>query len=267
MPKQPMRIFEGTTKPHEPFWRVVDAAEAESGEPEIWFYGYISEYTWFEDDITPNLFKSDLMNIGKGGPVTIRIHSGGGEVFAASAIRSMIMEYPGKVTTRIEGLCASAATYVAMAGDVVLMHDSAWFMVHDPWTIAIGSVSDLKAEIKVLESIKAGIIETYQGKTKLEAEQLAKMMSAETWLTAQEAKAFGFVDEVISQPMKSFNRQNAAILNALRDYVNVPPALLKSSEQEQAIAEETLQNPPDAGEDVETERELKSLRDYLDVFA
>ena len=131
MAKKPMRVLEGSAKPYEPFWRVVDAAESESGEPEIEFYGYISEYSWWDDDITPAKFKADLLNIGKGGPVTVRINSGGGEVYAASAIRAMIVDYPGQVTTRIDGLCASAATLVAMAGDVVKMQDSAYFMIHE----------------------------------------------------------------------------------------------------------------------------------------
>ena len=265
--KQPIRVLEGSAKPYEPFWRVVDAAESESGEPEIEFYGYISEFSWFDDDITPAKFKADLLNIGKGGPVTVRINSVGGEVYAASAIRAMIVDCPGKVTTRIDGLCASAATLVAMAGDMVKMQDSAYFMIHEPWMMTWGSVDELKTAVEMLKTIRQGIVETYQNKTKLEPEQLAKMMAAETWMTGQKAKELGFVDEVITGSSKSFDRlQNAAILNALRDYTNVPPDLLKTSEPDPAIAEETLQNPPDEGEDVDTEREAKSLRDYLDIF-
>ena len=266
MKQQPIRVFEGITKPNERFWRVIDAANSDSGEPEIEFYGYISEYSWWDDDITPAMFKADLMNIGQGGPVTIRIHSGGGDVFAASAIRAMIMDYPGKVTTRIDGLCASAATYVAMAGDVVRMQDSAFFMIHDPWMVIMGTADDLKTGVELLKSIKQGIVETYQSKTQLPAEKLDKMMSAETWMTAQEARELGFVDEVISQPVKTFDRvlQNAAVLNCLQNYSNVPPVLLETSEQAPAIAEDSP-TPPDEGAD-DTEREAKNLRDYLDIF-
>lgn len=243
---KPVRVLDGEARPHEAFWKLVDAASSESGEPEIWFYGYISEYSWWEDDITPALFKSDLKALGNGGPVTIRIHSGGGEVFAASAIRSMIVDYPGKVTTRIEGLCASAATYVAMAGDKVLMHDSAWFMIHDPWSIAIGNVSDLKAEIKVLDSIKAGIIEAYQAKTTLTVEQLDAMMSKETWMTAQQALEYGFIDEVITPSSKGFqSAQNRAVLNSLRDYAHVPPELIADLLEEPAEEEPIEENVPD----------------------
>lgn len=227
MSKDPIRIFEGSTKPHEPFWRVVDADESESGEPEIEFYGYISEFSWWGDEITPAIFKDDLNRIGKGGPVTVRINSGGGEVFAASVIRSIIIDYPGRVTTRIDGLCASAATYVAMAGDVVRMQDSAWFMIHDPSTVIWGGIEDLKTGIELLKSIKKGIVETYQSKTKLDAEQLSKMMSAETWLTARDALENGFIDEVVTgNPAKPYKAlQNMAVANALQSYVNLPEAL------------------------------------------
>lgn len=226
MNNAPVRCFEGSAKPYEPFWRLVDAEKTESGEPEIEFYGVISEYSMWDDDVTPAKFKADLNSAGKNGPVTVRIHSPGGDVFAASAIRAIIMDYPGRVTTRIDGLCASAATYVAMAGDVIKMQDSAFFMIHDPWVMTWGTVEDLKTAIELLKSIKQGIVETYQSKTKMEAEKISKLMAAETWLTAQEALEFGFIDEVIqSNPSKPYKTQNMAVLNALHNYQNLPAAL------------------------------------------
>jgi ATP-dependent Clp protease protease subunit len=228
--KEPVRILEGAARPFERFWNLRSAEDSESGEPEIEFYGPISEYSWWGDEITPQLFKDDLEKHGGGGPVTIRIHSPGGDVFAASAIRAMIADYPGMVTTRIDGLCASAATYVAMAGDRVVMQDSAFFMIHDPWTITIGGVEELKTTISFLKTIKDGIVETYQNKTHLDAEELARMMSNETWMTARQAQEKGFVDEVVSvgdeKPFK-LQLQNMAVLNCLNSYQNVPEELLK----------------------------------------
>jgi ATP-dependent Clp protease protease subunit len=227
MPKQPVRIFEGETRPHEPFWRWRNAVEQDGAEPELEFYGFISEYSWWDDDITPQLFKDQLYSNGQGGPVTIRMNSGGGDMIAASVIRSTIMEYPGKVTVRIDGLAASAATYVAMAGDLVRMQDTAYFMIHDPWTIAIGNVDDLKQVIDMLKSLKSGIVDAYASKTKLPAEKLAKLMNDETWMSANEAKTLGFVDEVITASSKKSAPQ-ATYVNALPQYyVNVPAALLK----------------------------------------
>jgi ATP-dependent Clp protease protease subunit len=262
--KQPLRVFEGSAKPYEPFWTVRNAAESESGETEIEFYGYISEYSWWEDDITPKKFKDDLNKNGAGGPVTIRINSGGGEVWAASVIRSIIMEYPGRVTTRIDGLCASAATYVATAGDRVLMQDTGYFMIHDPWLFAVGGAEDLKKAIEFLETIKAGIVDAYQTKTGLEPERLAAMMTAETWMTAKEAQELGFVDEVISgndaKPFKML--ENAAILNCLRDYTNVPPGLLASDEPPEG-EQESVEPATAPAED----RELAELGDYLTIYS
>lgn len=302
MNKKPLRLFEGNHQPYEPFWRLIDAAKSESGEPEIEFYGYISEYSWFDDDITPQRFKRDLNQIGQGGPVTIRIHSGGGDVFAASAIRAMIMDYQGRVTTRIDGLCASAATYVAMAGDVVKMQDSAFMMIHDPWTIAMGGVDEMKAAIELLETIKDGIIEAYQSKTDLATDTLAKMMADKTWITAQEALKLGFVDEVITTPAKALaGLQNVAVLNCLREYAKVPAELLArleaesdeeieqtdtepgeettmdvpeeaavsdaaDSDAETAEAVETEGQPKETEAESQVESEARRLRDYLDIF-
>jgi len=225
MNKKPLRVFEGTANPYEPFWRFRNSTETESGEPELEFYGYISEFSWWEDDITPKLFKDDLYKNGMGGPITIRMNSGGGEVFAASVIKSIIVEYPGRVTVRIDGLAASAATIVAMGGDVIKMQDSAYFMIHDPSAVAWGTIDEFKRVLKLLETIKEGIIDGYLGKTHLGPEKLAKMMTDETWMTAQEAYGYGFIDEVIVTSDKKMNFKNLAVMNALRHYQNVPDDL------------------------------------------
>lgn len=278
--KLPVRIFEGTAKPHEPFWTLRNAADSESGEPEILFYGYISEYSWFDDDITPTKFKADLQELGQGGPVTVRIHSGGGDVFAASAIRAAIIDYPGRVTVRIDGLCASAATYVATAGDHVLMQDSAFFMIHDPWTVAVGGTEDLKAAIALLKTIKGGIIEAYQSKTSLSEEELARMMTAETWMTAQQAKDNGFIDDIVTGPAKALNARNAAVLNCLRDFANVPAELLAEVEEastnqadtdaaSEADADATTEegNPTLTADADTLSQDAQRLRDYLSIFS
>ena len=225
---RPMRVLEGNAQPYEPFWKLRNAAEAESGEPEIELYGPISEFSWWGDEITPKKFKDDLNKLGGGGPVTIRINSGGGEVFAASVIRSIIVEYPGKVTCRIDGLCASAATFVAMAGNVVRMQDTGYFMIHDPSMVAWGTIDDIKQALDLLKTIKSGLVDVYQARTKLETEKLSRMMSDETWLTANEAKELGFVDEVIGTTSKKSLANLAgksAIVNAVSYYKHVPEAL------------------------------------------
>lgn len=242
----PLRVFDGPHQPHEPFWTVKNTA----AEPEIEFYGYISEYSWYEDDITPAKFKDDLNAAGSGGPVTIRMNSGGGDVFAASVIRSILMEYPGLVTVRIDGLAASAATVVATAGDVIRMQDTAYWMIHDPIALVYGNIELFKQMLDTLKTIKDGILDAYAVRTEMSREKLSKLMTAETWFSASEARDAGFVDEVIVEKKKKKSTdnmmqnmmQNAAIVNALRNYENVPAALLAKVERPAAKPSEPVVN-------------------------
>lgn len=235
---EPIRLFDGPHKPHEAFWQIKNQ---EGAEPEIELYGYISEYSWWDDEITPAKFKDDLNKAGKGGPVTVRINSGGGDVFAASVMRSILVEYPGRVTVRVDGLAASAATIVATAGDVVRMQDTAYWMIHDPIGLAWGNIEELKQMLDTLKTVKNGILDAYQTRTGMNREKLSKMMTDETWFSASEAKEVGFIDEVIGEkaPKAVENvMARAAILNALRNYRNVPAGLLGELKMEEPVDEE-----------------------------
>lgn len=263
--KTPIRCFEGNAKPHESFWKFRDAAET-GGDAELEFYGVISEYSWFEDDITPKKFKDDLYKAGNGGPVTLKINSPGGDVIAASVIRSIMSEYPGEITTRIDGIAASAAVIVAMAGKNIRIMDSAYMMIHDPAVVIFLASLDIETLGKLrddLKSIKQGIVQTYAGKTGLPEEKLSKMMADETWMSAQEAVRFGFADEVISGGQKSTNQfSNLAFVNALQTYVNVPQALLQRAEDVEA---KTLPDTSDQATAKPDPRKVESLRNYLKV--
>jgi ATP-dependent Clp protease, protease subunit len=276
--KTPMRIIEGDARPFEAFWRMVDAAKSESGETEIEFFGPISEYSWWGDEITPKLFKDDLEK-AKGGPVRVKVHSPGGEVFAAAAIRSILQDYPGKVTAEIIGLAASAATVVVTGADRVLMRDSAMFMIHDPSTIAWGTVDEMKKAVDVLEGVKETIVNAYQTKTGLTREMLGDLMSEETWMTAEQAKKLGFVDEIITGgKAKSGAAKNvrAAFLNCLSGYEKVPEAVSRElgypnecrsgdGEEEEVIADEgQASSEPEAdNKAVELTEEEAQLRNQV----
>lgn len=248
--KGPIRVIEGTSQPHEPFWQIRNAADGQSGEVEIEFDGPISEYSWWGDEITPKMFKDELYSKGNGNPVTVLVNSPGGEVVAASIIRSILQDYPGKVTADIIGLAASAATIVVTGADHIRMRESALFMIHDPSALAWGTIDEIKQVLGVLGTVKDSIVSTYQTKTGMDPEKLARMMSNETWMTAQEAKDYGFVDEVVTGSLKK-NQAMVGFVNCLKNYVNVPPELLAS------------QQPVDT----EREKEINSLRDYLNIFA
>ncbi|MBA4375828.1 MAG: peptidase S14 [Anaerolinea sp.] len=239
MKNKRIRCFEGTAQPHERFWRVIDAAESQSGEAEIDFDGVISEYSWYDDDITPKMFKDDLYAIGKGGPVTIKVNSGGGDVIAASKIRSILADYKGRVTMKVVGLAASAAVVIVLAGDRIYIQDTAYMMIHDPAFavfMAYLDISTLKSWLAELETIKQGIQDTYVSKTGISAEKINRMMSETTWLTANEAVKLGFADEVLSagRDAQGSESVSAAQANAsvLKNYMNVPAALLNQQASE-----------------------------------
>jgi ATP-dependent Clp protease, protease subunit len=238
MPNQnkPIRCFDGSAKPHEPFWQWVNV---ESDQPELELYGVISEYSWFEDEVTPKNFKRDLYANGKGGPIKVRIDSPGGDVIAASTIRSIMSEYPGEITVQIDGMAASAAVIIAISASKVQIMDSAYMMIHDPAVLVFGAMLDietLKSLHDSLTSIKDGIVPAYAARTGLSENQIANMMTRETWMSAREAVEYKFADEIITGGQKAKGIQNVAYVNALTSYENVPHELLNLSSQAEPSA-------------------------------
>jgi len=250
--RTPIRCFEGNAKPHEPFWSFKNVINGEGDEETTMeLYGFISEYSWFEDDITPKMFRDDLYKYGNGRPVLIKLNSYGGDVFAASMMRAIILDYPGYVTVRVDGIAASAATIVALSGKRLLMQESAYMMIHDPMVsffLACLDIDDLYGLLNELETIKDGILDSYVHKTGLSKTRLGHMMSDETWMTAHQAFDLKFADEVISAPGVPVSNQ-AAYVNVLRNYAHVPEGLLK-------MAEKPIEKPID----VEYQREVERLR-------
>jgi ATP-dependent Clp protease protease subunit len=261
-----MRCFEGNAQPHEAFWGWRDAVEGE--EPEMELYGYISEYSWFEDDVTPGMFKQDLYAKGNGGPITVRINSYGGDVIAASMIRTMIRDYPGKVTVQIDGVAASAATVVALGGDVVRIQNTGYFMIHDPsvvFFLAQLNIEDLTRLASSLQAVKEGIINAYEEKTGLSRPRLSKLMTDETWLDAQRAADLGFVDEVIQGEKKKVIviPEHTAVVNAVASYRNVPKALLEAIKNEFSAEAAGTSEPRLT---LEKEREAQDLRKQVQTI-
>ena len=157
--------------------------------------GPIDEESLWSDGVTPKAFRDDLY--AEDGDVTIFIRSPGGNVFAAAEIYTMIRDYPGFVTVKIDSIAASAASVVAMAGDRVLMSPVAMMMCHDPATIAMGNAHAMEKVISTLNEVKESIINAYQAKTGLSRNKIAKLMSDETWFNARKAVELGFADEIM----------------------------------------------------------------------
>lgn len=177
------------------FWQVKNEV---NGNSEILLYGPIAgERSWWGDEVTPRSFAEDLESLN-GKDVTVRINSGGGDVFAAHAIHNQLVAYKGRVTVVIDGLAASAATIIAVAGDRIIMPSNALFMIHNP---AIGlsdyyGADELLKAAEALNTIKGSIVAAYRKRCKASAEELAAMMDAETWMGAAECLEKGFVDEI-----------------------------------------------------------------------
>lgn len=159
--------------------------------------GVVAEESWFDDDVTPALFASEL-NAGSG-DVTVWINSPGGDVVAAAQIYNMLIDYPGYVRVCIDGIAASAASVIAMAGSTVAMSPVSMLMIHNPATLAIGDAEELGRAIDMLAAVKDSIINAYELKTGMSRAKLAKLMDQETWMDAKAAISMGFADEYLTR--------------------------------------------------------------------
>ncbi|HEM5964431.1 TPA: Clp protease ClpP, partial [Streptococcus suis] len=151
--------------------------------------------TWFGDEVTPQVFKNDL-HAGNG-DITLWINSPGGDVFAAAQIYNMLMDYKGDVHVVIDGLAASAASVIAMAGTTVSMSPVAMMMIHNPWTVAQGEAKDMQKVIEMLGEIKESIINAYELRTGLSRTKLSHLMDSESWFNAKKAVELGFADKIL----------------------------------------------------------------------
>lgn len=160
-------------------------------------YGTIAEESWFDDDFTPQMFKEEL-NAGSG-DITVWINSPGGDCVAAAQIYNMLANYKGNVTVKIDGIAASAASVIAMAGQTVLMSPVSMMMIHNPATVAFGDHTEMEKAIEMLDGVKDSIINAYAIKTGMSRAKLSRLMDAETWMDATKAVELGFADDIITR--------------------------------------------------------------------
>ena len=182
------------------FWNFIQ--NEHTSETELLFNGPISEDTWWGDEVTPALFRDELSKVS--GNLTVWLNSPGGDVFAASQIYTMLRNHPGKVTVKIDGIAASAASVVAMAGDETLIAPTAMMMIHDPSTVAMGNKADMEKAIELLEEVKESIINAYAEKSHLSRNKIARLMDEETWMNAEKALQLGFVDGILFSKKNPF---------------------------------------------------------------
>lgn len=169
--------------------------DTESTENVLFLNGVIASESWYDDEVTPQMFRNELEQYS--GDVTVFINSPGGDCFAASEIYTALKEHKGRITVKINGIAASAASVIAMAGDMVEMSPTSMLMLHNPSMMLYGEVSELEQGIEFLNEVKESIINAYQLKTGLSRAKLAHMMDAESWMNANAAHDLGFCDKVM----------------------------------------------------------------------
>jgi ATP-dependent Clp protease protease subunit len=222
------------------FWNW--ARDADTGERVMYLDGTIASETWLNDDITPAAFKSELF-VGTG-DVTIWLNSAGGDVVAASQIYAMLMDYKGNVTIKIDGLAASAASVIAMAGTRVLMAPTAMMFIHNPMTLAMGDSEEMLRAKAMLDEVRESVINAYELRTNLSRIVLAHMMRDETWMNAKKATELGFADGMLTddkrRPMDETPRAYSlrAVTNSLYDRMRRMP---HSSTRASGIPAESLE--------------------------
>jgi len=206
------------------FWRWVTNEALETPVRTLYLEGYIAESSWFDDDITPKQFKTELYGGGvKADDIIVKIHSPGGDTFAAAQIYNMLKEYPGKVSVHIDGLAASAASVIAMAGDEVCVSSLSIIMIHNPAMLIAGEVADLQVGINLLSEVKESIINAYQAKSELSRAKISNMMDSETWFSAQKAIDLKFADKILyeieptDENTGSFIFDQMTVTNVLRN--------------------------------------------------
>lgn len=242
------------------FWnwknRIVTNQETQEQVQErtLFLNGTIAENSWFDDDITPKLFRDELM--AGSGDITVWLNSPGGCCVAAAQIYNMLMDYKGSVTVKIDGIAASAASVIAMAGTKVLMSPVSMMLIHNPMTVALGNSDEMQKAIEMLQEVKESIINAYEIKTGLSREKLSHLMDAETWMNANKAVELGFADGILQ---RSNETENIALPTASMMYsrVNVVNSLMGK------IAAKCAIEPKNGRSVDELRANLNAIKHYL----
>lgn len=250
------------------FWNWKNQTQTENSPAErtLFLNGTIAEESWFDDDVTPQLFKDEL-NAGEG-DITVWINSPGGDCVAAAQIYNMLSNYKGKVTVKIDGIAASAASVIAMAGKEVLMSPVSMLMIHNPMTIAMGDHAEMQKAIDMLAEVKESIINAYVLKTGLSRAKLSHLMDSETWMNANKAVELGFADGTLTRDnggVENSNMEDAveavmfssrAVNNALQNKISA-----KYGKQKQTVVQQSEIPAPETNE-----RNVDALLERLDII-
>lgn len=229
------------------FWKWKNQTNQKEQTPErtLFLNGTIAEESWF-DDVTPQLFRDEL-NAGSG-DITVWINSPGGDCIAAAQIYNMLMEYKGNVTVKIDGIAASAASVIAMAGTKVCVSPVSMLMIHNPSAGIYGNTAEMQKAIEMLDEVKESIINAYEIKTGMNRTKISHLMDAETWMDANSAVEMGFADEILQRsvtdeieiPQVSMVYSQAAVTNSLKDKIAAKCKIKPKTEESKTKAESLM---------------------------
>ena len=181
--------------------KVLNIKQDSNEKYSIYLYGDIVDYAWWNEDVSPEDIKTELSIADDASEIDVRINSGGGSVFAGMAIYSLLKSHKATINVYIDGIAASIASVIAMAGDNVYMHAGSMLMIHNPWTITMGDSNSLRKEADVLDKIRDSIIAIYKTQSILDEKVIKKLVDKESWFTASEAKEMGFITEILYEPV------------------------------------------------------------------
>lgn len=225
------------------FWAFQPTASDE--EIDLLVYGYIAETAVWSEAVGAREFRQALAEHAAAKRINVRINSGGGDAFAGIAIHAMLQAHPAEVVCHVEGLAGSAASLIAMAGTRTIMARGSMIMIHNPSALAMGEADDLRQTADVLDKLRDSLVAIYQAKTGKAAAELQTLLDAETWLTADEAVAEGFADEVAGQPVTATAKGDAVFFNSVSFPRAAAPPL---AEPETAKDTKPVDEPPPTAE-------------------
>jgi len=176
------------------FWQIKNKSETSA---DLYLYDEIGD-GWYESTSAKD-FKKELDEIGEVKALNIYINSPGGSVFDGMAIYNQLKRHKAQKTVYVDGIAASIASVIALVGDKLIIPKNAYFMIHQPWSIAIGTAEDFRKTAEALDKIGEGILNVYDEHSALTRDEIKQLMDAETWMTGEEALEYGFADEVTEE--------------------------------------------------------------------
>lgn len=188
--------------------------KASDTEANLYIYGDIVTYRWDDEEVSANSLKNELEELGDVSKINVHINSSGGSTFQGLAIHNLLKQNKAQINVYVDGIAASSASIIAMAGDKVYMPRTSLMMIHNCWTLAIGNAEELRKTADDMDKIAEAYKSAYMSKVNITREKLEELLANETYLTAEECVEMGFADDILEDEKIAVNSfANKSILN------------------------------------------------------